>query len=74
MPRRERSVSFGELIIHEHELGVGDNPAVSGGCPVAISDLIVSYQMKVDLFEGLRTEKRRSKPQLLLDRDTRMKM
>ena len=67
------SVSFGQLTIDEFELGVGDNPAVSGGVPVMLSRRTGSFNMLVEEFEDLRST-RRPKPQLVLDRDTRMKM
>lgn len=71
---KERSVSFGELTIDEFELGLGDNPSVKGGAPVALSQKRVgTYQIEVEHFEGLRP-KRRSKSEMLLDRDTRMWM
>lgn len=73
MPR-ERSVAFGELVVTEFALGVGDNPAVSGGVPIGLSrQHLGTYKMRVDEFEELRSS-RRSTEQLKMDRDTRMKM
>ena len=73
MPK-ERSVSFGDLIVIEFELGVGDNPSVSGGVPVALSrNQVGTYLMKVDEFEELRPD-RRPKVSLKMDRETRMKV
>ena len=70
----ERSVSFGELIVTEFEVGVGDSPSVSGGVPIALSrNRVGTYQMKVDEFEDLRPD-RRPKDTFKMDRDTRKQL
>lgn len=68
---RERSVSFGALVIDEFELGVGDNPAVSGGVPVALSTThLRRFELDVDRFEKQK-HKKSPKSHLVMDRDTR---
>lgn len=80
-PTHQRSVSFGDLTIHEHALGVGDNPSVSGGCPVALSPhRLGTYQIKVDEFEEMRAQgsdgrgAKKSTAAIKMDRGTRMQM
>lgn len=70
---RDRSVSFGSLVVDEFELGIGDSPSVSGGVPVALSRHLGTYKMEIDQFETQKP-KRRPKTYIKMDRDTRMNM
>ena len=73
---QKRSVSFGSLAVDEFALGVGDNPSVSGGVPVALSHHRTnSYNMDIDQFERLRRKKSQNKVAVtVMDPDTRRKM
>jgi hypothetical protein len=72
-PRRSRSVLFGEVQVMEFAMELGDNPAVSSGCPLQISwDLQSSTAYDLESYEQLRPpSERRSKGKLRISSQKR---
>ena len=67
----EKSVTFGDVQIRTHLITLGDNPAVSGGAPVALSnELLDDRTIGLDRFEAARPE-RRHKREMVIPRSTR---
>ena len=70
-PKREVSFSFIE--IHEFKIGIGDNPAVSAGAPIALGKPIEkASKVDVEKYECLRERvPRLHKDELILSREDR---
>mmetsp|Transcript_17712 Transcript_17712/g.41074 ORF Transcript_17712/g.41074 Transcript_17712/m.41074 type:complete len:151 (-) Transcript_17712:59-511(-) len=67
-----RTVSFGNIQIHEFRRTVGDNPACRGGPPMALSRKRLRHQVKtVDEYEKVRDGNRRTKKEMLMSRTER---
>ena len=64
--KKSKSVSFGSVIVHEHPIIVGCNPAVSSGVPVTIGWYSVSKtEMSVKEYEEIREPERAAHRALL---------
>jgi hypothetical protein len=69
-----KSVFFDSLEVLEFPQIIGDSPAVSGGCPVALDlELVERTTYEVDQFEMLRGKRRNGK-KLMLSVPARAKM
>ena len=70
---KRRSVLFGDVQVLEFTLEVGDNPAVSDGCPMALGwDLQKSTEYDLDCYEQYRPpSSRRSGKKLRIPADER---
>lgn len=69
--RRKRLVSFGFIEFHVFEPDIGDNPSVSGGVPITLSQTATqSSVMDVDVYEQVRRPRRRGRA-LIIDRRVR---
>lgn len=63
---KSKSVSFGSVVIHEHPIIVGCNPAVSSGVPITIGWYSVSKtEMSIIEYEAIREPERVSRRALL---------
>jgi hypothetical protein len=73
LPARSRSVLFGDVQVMEFAMELGDNPAVSSGCPLQISwDLQSSTAYDLEMYEHLRPpSERRSKGKLRISSQKR---
>ena len=65
--RRQRSVSFDSVHVHQHEVVLGDNPSVSSGLPIALGNRSSSDVMDVDEYE--QYERRGRSARLLTKQD-----
>ena len=69
-----KSVGFDKIVIMEFLPALGDNPSVSQGVPVALSDEAVrTKKYRLDLYE-MERRPRRDPGALLLQRDEREEM
>ena len=70
-----RQVSFGDVIINEHLIVVGDNPGGCGGVPVSLGwEPLQQHKLSLDLFEAARDGHRRPFPRLRMTKDHREKV
>lgn len=64
--KKSKSVSFGSVVVNEHPIIVGCNPAVSSGVPITIGWYSVSKtEMSLQQYEGMREHERVSHRALL---------
>jgi hypothetical protein len=60
-------VDFHDIEILEFHYILGDNPAVTSGCPIALgSELVQTCKLDVDEFEHHRRGKRKSRKKLMM--------
>lgn len=72
LPRR--NVSFGEIEFHEFLPAIGDNPAVSCGVPISLSETLENTSViDIEFYERIRSP-RRSGRSLILTRNVREEM
>ena len=59
------TVTFGDLTITEFPMELGDNPAVSNGCPIRLgSEPLRTTTRNLDLYEYIRQDTRRHRTRL----------
>jgi len=71
MPSSDKQVDFKEIEILEFHYVIGDNPACTAGCPIALgTELVGKMKCDVDYFENNRG-KRKNRKKLILPVPTR---
>ena len=70
---KQRSVSFGNIQVLEFPMELGDNPAVTRGCPLTIGwEMLQRTSYDVESYEQLRsTHRRRSSNELRIPTEKR---
>jgi hypothetical protein len=75
---RNNNVSFSEVTVFEFPVAMGDNPACSHGCPIALGGFEYVSKMVEDfdiyMYDRLSAPKRRTRKGLLITADVRTQM
>ena len=74
--QRQQRISFGQVHVVRFWPQLGDHPAVSSGCPIALGDPIIFSPeiFDMDLYEETRHSKRRSFHQLRIPAEERARI
>jgi hypothetical protein len=72
---KTKAVRFGSVVIHTYAPAIGQNPSVSSGVPITLSERpLRSQQLDLHDYERQRKGKRRPARQLLINKGKREEM